>query len=657
MEPQNPEDVWSSTPPTELQYDDQQPDATVDTILQDETNPAMSEVTFSDGRKATMPTSHAQAMPQTPQPDLYASGQAFGPPAATPPADPNALQSVGVPAGTAPLDEAGLVGSVQAGPQAPPGAAGPNGGWGTPEFPLQNAQFGTLSGTPDVRPVDPNSAIVSPGSPGGEMLPSQLSETTNQYADSPEQQQARLGTAADAQAQAAYDTATQQHDAQVNSALTQAAGLEAQAAELEQQKRQAELEIAEHQRVVKAMEDHPLDEDAFWTSSPGREAGAWVALALSGFLQGATKGQNPALNQMIQSLNSAQDRHMQTLQRERDSVLARREKAMGHAENARDSVKMQLSGLVSKRIDLDAQRAGIPPVPALETYKAKMAMDVAERQNAIGQRIVSQATLQSRAAPATAPVRQAEVVLKNVLGPDWQKKHQDAMDPKGLNLGGQVQGADELTAVASALQKLQDPKTGQLAAQGVSLDKLGLAPFAARWGFQSGQDQVDARQLIERAKLAFKQTINIKSVDSENEGKNFNLIMDSGEGRSTVGAIVDKANAAKRGAISTADGVAPGASQQYIDYVRQTQNSNPYDAPKTGHDPERAARLRAASQVLSPGSGKPADERAVAETTGGGPAPSSPLAPPGARGPETSPTGSRPGTYRRLRESKPNEPR
>jgi hypothetical protein len=43
----------------------EQPDATVDSILYDETDPSFVEVKFSDGRVATMPASHAEAMPKT----------------------------------------------------------------------------------------------------------------------------------------------------------------------------------------------------------------------------------------------------------------------------------------------------------------------------------------------------------------------------------------------------------------------------------------------------------------------------------------------------------------------------------------------------------------------------------------------------------------
>src|SRR5687767_12464804 len=71
----------------ELGLYSEEPEATVDGITPDPADPAMAEVRFSDGRVATMPTSHAESMPQTPDPMAY--GTPFGPPAA-PPAAPDA---------------------------------------------------------------------------------------------------------------------------------------------------------------------------------------------------------------------------------------------------------------------------------------------------------------------------------------------------------------------------------------------------------------------------------------------------------------------------------------------------------------------------------------------------------------------------------------
>ena len=643
-------------------YSDLPPDATVDGLVEDPANPGWAEVSFSDGRVATLPTETARAMPQTAPAGaapVYGTPGDFGPPApVVPPQEPMLPEELAVSGATpAPAAPGGVpflgMGAMGASPLGGIIGAGAN--------PDPVVPVGGKSELPAAR-VDPMAEIVSPGSAGG-MAPfsegrsSASSET--QYAEDPSVAQERVDEAVVQQATAERTFDVEARRARLAGLDAEDEGLASREAEVRRQLRQAELERQGHARVIQAMEKTPIDEDDFWSGSPGRAAGAWIALALSGFLQGVTRGQNPALNQMVQALNHAQDRYVQTQRANRDSVLRGREKLMGDAKQAEDSFRMQLNGIVSKRIDIDAQRAGTPAPPGLETYKAKLAMDAAERQNQIGARIVGQAQQQStaeqRATPATGPVRRGDQVLQHLgVAP---KAHADAMDPKGLNLGGVVGGAERLNVVGQALEKIAARNGGSLPSQEtVSWSTLGLAPQAARWGLSGGKDEVSVKQLLEEAKLAYKQTVNIKSIDSENEGKNFNAIMDSGEGQSTIEAVRTRAKIANENAIGVASGVSRDA-QGYIDFVRGSLHNNP--------GVEKGARPASFRPVgAGPTPGQQAQETAGGGA-GGGPAPSAPLAPnaagaalsrpqqtpesPSVTASETTPTSPR-GTYIRLKD-------
>lgn len=633
-------------------YNDIPPDATVDGFTEDPANPGWAEVSFSDGRTATLPLDHAQQLPQTPAAPIDPYGVPQGPPAppaAAPAAPDYQVTAPGVDAPGQAYTEEQLLADVR-GTSLPPAPGGED---------LTGLQLSTPKVGTGAARVDPMAEIVSPGSAGGmapysEAESSSTTETT--YAEDPADAMARVdeATAAQAGAERAFDVEARR--AKLAGLDEEDEGLAAREAEVRKQLRQAELERQGHAKVIQAMEKTPIDEDEFWSGSPGRAAGAWIALALSGFLQGVTRGQNPALNQMVQALNHAQDRFVQTQRANRDSTLRAREKLMGDAKSSEDSFRLQLDGIMTKRIQNDAQRAGIPVPPGLETYNSKLAMNAAERKTAIGQRVLEQAQRQAqaeaRATPATGPVRRGDVVLQQ-LGVD-KKAHADAMDPKGLNMGGVVGGAERLQTVHAALEKIAARHGGSLPSQEtVSWSSLGLAPQAARLGMDRGKDEISVKQLLEEAKLAYKQTVNIKSIDSENEGKNFNAIMDSGEGQSTLDAIRTRAEISNQNALSIASGVTRDA-QGYVDFVRGTLHNSP--GVQKGQQP-------AGFRALTPP--RPRGETgAVQETTGGGPA-TGPLPTAGAqaatslaaKAPETSTTGSRPGTYQRLRASKLGVPR
>lgn len=630
----NPEDLYADLPA----------DATVDGMVEDPTNPGWVEVSFSDGRTSTLPRGTAEALPQTPAAPgpAYGAGQpGFGPPVAPPTAAPTApVEGFGqLPPGMdASLDENVLAAEQQAAALAP-----------APE--LVAKPTATASGAPSVD----YGAVVEPGSPGGFAPFSETSSTdasSTQTVDSPDVMAARLTSAQDEEAAAARLRDTMAYRGRADVLDTELDARDAQAAEAERQMRQAQLEREEHARVIKAMEETPIDEDEFWSSSPGRAAGAWVALALSGFLQGATKGQNPALNQMVQALNHAQDRFVSVQRSNRESAYRARERLLGDAKNTEDSFRAQLAGIVNRKIDLEAQRSGLQAPPGLETYKAQQAMQVAERQNAIGSRVSEQVSrrvaTEARATPGTGPQTRFDVELRN-LGVD-RKRHDKAMTED--KLGDTVVGADRLKTVNEALQAIAAKNGGELQAKTpLSWEQLGLAGAAARLGIQNAKEQVNTKQLIEEAKLAFKQTVNIKSIDSENEGKNFNAIMDSGESSTTLAALAQKAQEAEQRALTSATGVAGGNARRYLDLLRANAQSD-----TSRHGTQVEVKRRTGFQA--PGPEAPgADNQQGADGAAPRPLPPAAASRPAARALATSTTGSRPGTYQRLRASKPSVPR
>jgi hypothetical protein len=641
-------------PPTsmeELGLYGEQPDRKVSQVTPDEVDPSFSQVTFNDGTTETMPSSQASALPAEPPPMTPQDMALAGAPA---PMDPAALAATGQPPagpgytvtapGAVPTEQSLLAGvNAASNPPLP-----------TPDHTgLQGAAMHVGDGSAR---VDPNAEIVAPGSPGGfgDFSRTTGEDVTNtETVDDAATLQGRVGDAYDQEAEAARLHDEMGYASRRDSLDTELDARDAQEAQLRQQMRQAELEREEHEKIVKAMEATPIDEDGFWSESPGRAAGAWIALALSGFLQGATRGQNPALNQMVQALNHAQDRYVDNQQKNRASALSTRMKLMGDKQNAIDSMKLQLSGVMEKRIMLDAQREGLQPPPSLATYLAQGGVKRAEAQNAIGQRVAHSETIRSqeeqRATAATGPVRRGDLVLQQLgVAP---KAHADAMDPKGLNLGGVVAGADRLQTISKALEAVAARNGGSLPAQGTaSWTQLGLAPLAARLGIKNAEEQVNTKQLLEEAKLAYKQTVNIKSIDSENEGRSFNAIMDSGEGQTTIAAVKARAEMANQSAISIASGVTRD-TQGYIDFVRSTQRGVP--GVTKG---QQAASLKRLSG--------PDEAATVKQAGGGGPAtrplPESPRPgipePPSGRASETTPT-SRPGTYVRLKDRNRGEPR
>lgn len=549
------------------------PDATVDSIVYDETTPGWVEVSFSDGSPPkTMPAEEAEALPKT----AAAGGPApydatFGPPpdAVPPPGAPNALAQQWEAAGQDPF--------VQAAEShvAPPGFTAPPGRPTNPAAPAAPAlRPGEGVGTGAPQPS--MSEIVAPGSPGGAMAPAETtlesSQTTTEYAEAPEAAQARTTEAYAGAAEAAWVKDWNEYQAKYGQNIAAEFGTRAQREQVERLQLQARAEREAQERIVKAMDDTPINPDDFWNKSPGRSVAAWIAMALSGFLQGVTRGQNPALNQMTSALNAAQDRWLANARAERGGQYARREAAIRDARATEDSYRMQLSGLLSKEFDLRAQRAGIPVPPGLETYRKAQGVQAAEAMTRIGQVARGQATesVQQtlKAQAATGPVTRFDAE-RRAIGVD-DKKHQEAMSPS-VDLGGKVRAADEMRGIYQALSKIAAENGGQLPAQGtLSLTKLGLAPMAARLGLS---DQVTTTQLLNQAALSYIAAIgNIKGLDSNVERERFETILNSGEASSTLRAIQERADFAEQSAVSTASGYAGGNAKRYVDLLRAQQS-------------------------------------------------------------------------------------
>lgn len=562
----------------------EQPDATVDSILYDEADPSFVEVKFSDGRTATMPASHAESMPKTPVDPMtmgVPGGAPMGPPTAAE-ADPLGW---GAAAEADPLgwDAAGrdlLVQATEAGIPKQPGYEAP---LGRPTNPAPSgANIVPASGEAPPARIDPNAEIVSPGSPGA-MAPAGYSETSSQTqtstVDDPETMMARIDEGIEDTARSEHLLDTMRYTAARDTLDTALGAWKKKEEEAAKGARKAELQRAEHEKIYAAIEATPIDEDEFWSESPGRTAGAWIALALSGFLTGATRGQNPALGQMMQALDGAQDRWLANQQKSRDGRLRQREKLMGSAENARDTYRLQLSGIVEKRIQLDAQREGLQPPPSLSTYIAKKGVQRAEWKNAIGSRADESATRavenEFKQTAATGPVRRGDVVLQNLLGADWQKKRESAFDPKDGNLPGAVTSADRIQAINKRLGEIKAKYDGLPQQNKISWSSMGAAGIAARSGSEAAKDQLEASALLKEASLMLKQASgNTKLFDSNVEREDLQAQLDTGEPETTMAAINVIATRANEAAIGAASRYTSDP-QKLIEYVRQTSKNNP----------------------------------------------------------------------------------
>ena len=637
-------------------YEGLPPDATVDSLTEDTANPGWSFVKFSDGRESTLPTNAAMELPRTQGsgllPGQLAAETALLPSElaalpAEPPLSPDELAMTGTPgappsqpgAGAPPVPE-GFSRVPAIDPSTQPGVvpAGPmvvRGDSYRPAGALPDAGVGVAGatvGTSTTGAAPDYSELARPATAGGFAPYSTQTGTqtsSDVTAESPETMQTRLGEAVESDAEAAYTRDLAAYDASVGAKHVAAGRLMEQEAELQRQRREHELTQQEHARIIKGIEDNPIDEDGFWTASPGRRAAAWVALALSGFLQGVTRGANPMLNQMMGAFQNAQDSWLRNQQMQRESVLKRRTAAMGDERAAISSLDMQLNGLMTKYIQLQADAAGVPPPPALATYVAERQLKMAEKQNEIG-RIVTdrvQQTLQSeqRATPGQPALRRGDVVLQELIGvspatPEGRKILDSMYNPNDGNVPGAVEAATKLEGIRNELQAIKE-KYGDLPQQALlSYNTIGAAAFAGRLGSQAAQDQVRAKALLLEAQQIIKQSAGTtKLYDSNQERDDLLKTLDTGEPTTTLQAL--DALAAKGNAIAIS------AAQRYtrdpqglIDFIRESRGQTRGVAGKAENEPTVTRTLRPGQ----PGSAAPAQP-----TAPGGAGAASPLAAPG----------------------------
>lgn len=604
------------------------------------TDPAWSVVTYIDGRTETLPTAQASALPQAP-PELPAVTVGAGNP--TTPVQPQADEFAGLD-GPAP---------APTGAAAYPGGQYPEGfspvaplvpdGSATPAGPLSYTTGdayrpagtppagGTLPpGADNTLPparIDPGATIVPPDPNAPPPGPDERDVTTNQTVADPAALMANTLSTADEQA-ARLDE--QERGKQVAASVQNTAEMQAKAREAGQQWQDAQLariHTEEAKKAVDIVEATPIETD-FFKGSPGRQVAAWVALATSGFLQGATRGANPALNQMMQSLAQAQDRFIENQKQDKASKLNIRVKAFGDARVAEASMRMQLGKVYNDYAMLQAKQFGLDALPpAVSTAGAKMQVDAAQSAQTVGMH-VNQVTQEKFKELQAHPEYAAAHELATLLGPNAEKKHAHAMDPtaSGLDLPGKIGVADSLQSIKKELGDIAARHGGDLPQQNaISYDTMGVAPLAARMGSKDAEDQVEGRRLLEKLKLMVSSSGSSKLYDSEGDQKRLNKTLDTGTTAETMRAVDEMLDKANRNAVGTAAGVSHNP-QGYIDFVRRTLGSNPGVARPA---PGAGAGLRS-EQVVSPAP--------AAATTGGGPA--TPPLPPLT----TSPSASAPGT-------------
>lgn len=622
-------------------------------VTPDDVDPSWSHVTYVSGKSETLPTADALALPKATQgPPLAPEGPPPPPVSgatASTPADAErtrwladqAAQGFHPPGPT--LDsQIDAWRAAHPGQDVTPGPLVVRGDSFRPagSLPNQAAGFtntpplpaGAQPQLPPPQPAqtDPGATALAPGGAGG------VGETTTTTEQRTEDAALR-GDRIDTAMQGETEDLAAQEEARRAGALA-----ETQARDAEQQKliaahqremQRLEIEKAEHERVIKAIDSTPIDEGQFVKSHPVAVAMAFVALATSGFLKGRSRGTNAAAQQLLKSMDDAVTQNIAVQKANKESTLNTRMKLLGDTNTALSSVKMQLYPLLEKHIDNYAQERGIQALPpAVELFKNHGAVKVAEAKNQIGSEVQRRVEEKMKAAPAT-PIFQRDVELQRI-GVD-RKAHADAMDPKGADLGGKVAAADRAVEIRKELAAIAEKHGGQLPQQNlISYDTAGLAPLAARAGSKDAADQVRAKSLINELMNTVRQG-NTQLYNNVKEVENLEKQLNTGTTPETFSAIDDLINRVNRAALNTASGYSADP-QAYVDLVRRTQTSN-----RGVEDPRDGGAIQA--RVV-----RPAPAGAAPKPPEGAESPKAPPPPPTAGG--SPATAFQRGTYRRLRE-------
>lgn len=580
---------------------------TVVSVENMDVDPSWSVVTYADGRTETLPTSQANALPKMPPPAPPPAPVAAGP-------DPGFQLTPEQQAMTSASPETTMTSGAPGGQPVP-----------TPEEldPLQPAGPlpGTLTATAQPAGAPGAAPLSAAGAPGGDTSQTASVATTESTPAVDTQQnisQYRQGV--EQTANALDEQAQGEQNAKITENQSLLQSNEARQKQLVDDAKLAAIHTDEARKALQAIEDTPIEED-FFKGSPGRQVGAWVALALSGFLQGATQGRNPALAQMMQALQHAQDRFVADQRADRTSKFNQRLKMLDDAKATEASIRMQIPALIEKHAQLEAQKLGLAELPpAVSTAAAQMRVGAAAKSAELGQFVQRRTEERFQAEQKAGQGDQVPSELAQIGVSD--KAHQQAMDEHHGALGTKVQVADQMKSDLAKLEAIAARHSGELPGQTfMSWSRLGAAPALARAGLGSAQEQVQAQQILDRFILAAKQGGNVRLYDSDKENEAFIRAVNTGTPAETLAAIRDMTARAERNAVATASAYAPAHPREYLDYVRRTIGSGGAQPAAAGGSTGIRERV-----IIPGGDGN----------TGGGPAPSSPLA--------QSPPGSQPGS-------------
>lgn len=597
-----------------------------DSFVADENDPSWGTATTTEGQDVTTSADDANenmAPPLTPMElgqdpatamtpeELAAQGAQYGGPMAASPPGSVAAGAPPAPPAEEPITDPMTGQVIGQAPQAPPLGVSPN-----PLDPAQGTPYSGGSAAPPPPDVAPSAA--AGGAPGSTEI------DTNQYAEDPEARAARATTAGDAYAAAAGAEATGRQNQDLTVART---------TEQEQAKRQRELQdqqdfiqthIDEQQKAIDAIEAHPIDENAFWNDHPGRTAAAWIGLALSGFLQGASNGANPAMNQFMGALQHAQDRNIQLQKEQKESALNQRAKQLGHYQTALDSVRMQLGPVIQRRIESAARAQGLQQLPpAATSIIAKIGVQTADAKNKIGAQIEQTTKQKWEDAKATGVPPQLQSI-----GVD-RKGMEHVMNPKGEDLGGKVDTAVRLKEIRDELGKMQSGNA--LPGQNILGWGAATAPLGARLGSEGAQQTQRTNQLLAEASKVIREG-NVRLWDNVKEAADFEKLLGKGDATSVLTGLDSLITKANHGALAAATSVTD-SPQQLVDYIRQRATGSPGPRENGGAPPAPGAPGGLKLRPVRP---------APAPAPGGGAQP--PLAPPPPGGSMTSQPASATGT-------------
>lgn len=490
-------------------------------------------------------------------------------------------------------------------PPEPLGPGAPLPGTSTPAIPgLASGQPApaTTAPAPEWEPLAPPTTVASPGpdpmagytGAPAQTVPEVTTTTTKDtLPSSPEDRAAKIGSAYDAAGNADF-AARQEAQANQKAALdTSTENATNRVIDQRLEIMKAEAMKAEQQRLMDAVEQTPLDEKAFWGDGGGRRIVAALAVALCEFGGAVSRQGGP--NVAVQIIDSSLDRFLKRQLEDKKSKLAIRAAALNDADDAYDTAKLQLNGLVEKQMDLLTQQAAISQGgrAAAEAVRANIALKKAEAQEAILGRAtgrVEEQTKKTQTKPVSAFGQRLAAELPGVTEETWAK----AMDPKDGNLGGKIDAMTQLEESQKALQEIAAAGGGEFPQkEAFSLDSFPAARnFFARLGNEESQQAVTAQRAIDTIKLKMKQIIgNAKLIDSNLEAETVNGLIDAGTTEETLRGVSDFIAQGQQSMNATAAQYAPGNEAKMIELAKERSQRAQLENP---------ASVKGGRQVIPP---------------------------------------------------------